>query len=202
MYLGNICIYLLVSTLQFFLNRYGLSFTRIGVGMHCHVCMSPKQLLSPLLDPGWGVPRGPGPFTSHFWCPILYSEAQITHFLGRPEMGPNLAKSWIRYCIPIQDVIKLRSFCNIWWNACMFHCLITLWCFVNKKFAQDPTTCVFMKQPLNPLKWNSTWGNYRLWKQCYHAIPLTALLNPDIYFLRIFYHLSCCLMEHWISNKI
>ena len=99
-----------VSTLQFFLNSYSLSFTRIGVGMHCHLCMSPKQLLSPLVDPGWGCP---GPLTSQFSCPILYSEAQITHFLGRPEMGPHLAKSWICYCIPIQDVIKLRSFCNI-----------------------------------------------------------------------------------------
>ena len=102
-----------VSTLQFFLNRYGLSFTRIGVGMHCHLCMSPKQLLSPLVHPGWGEPRGLGPLTSQFSCPILYSEAQITHFPGRPEMGPHLAKSWICYCIPVHDVIKLRSFCNI-----------------------------------------------------------------------------------------
>ena len=75
-------------------------------------------------------------------------------------------------------------------------------CFVNKKIAQFPTTHGFMKQTLNPLTWNSTWGNYQLWKQSYHSIPLTLLLNPDIYFLRIFCHLVYYLMDRWISKKI
>ena len=32
-----------VSTLQFFLNNYSVSFARIHVGMHCRLCMSPKN---------------------------------------------------------------------------------------------------------------------------------------------------------------
>ena len=60
-----------VSTLQFFLNRYGLSFTRIGVGMHCHLCMSPKQLLSPLVDPGWGGTWGTRPPYIPFLMPHI-----------------------------------------------------------------------------------------------------------------------------------
>ena len=102
-----------VSTLQFFLNRYGLSFTRIGVGMHCGLCMSPKQLISPLVDPGWGAPGGQAPLHPIFDAPYFILRPKLHIFLGRPEMGPHLAKSWICYCIPIQDVIKFRSFCDI-----------------------------------------------------------------------------------------
>ena len=45
-----------VSTLQLFLNTCCLSVTKIHVGMHCHLCMSPKQFTSPVADPGWGSP--------------------------------------------------------------------------------------------------------------------------------------------------
>ena len=109
-----------VSTLQFFLNSYSVSFARIHVGMHCCLCMSPKQLLSPLVDTGWGCPGEPGPLTSQFSIPTLYSEAQISHFSGGPEMGPHLAKSLICYCCPVQDLIILRIFCDILLNASYF----------------------------------------------------------------------------------
>ena len=55
-----------VSTLQLFLNRCCLSVTKIHVGMHCHLCMSPKQFTSPVADPGWVSPRALGPLTPHF----------------------------------------------------------------------------------------------------------------------------------------
>ena len=59
-----------VSTLQLFLNRYDLSFTRIGVGMHCGLCISPKQSIPPLADPGWGA-WGSGPPYIPFLMPHI-----------------------------------------------------------------------------------------------------------------------------------
>ena len=32
---------------------------------------------------------------------------------------------------------------------------IRLRCFVNNRFAQDPNRCVYVKQPLDPLNWNT-----------------------------------------------
>ena len=39
-----------------------------------------------------GGARGPGPPGAQIWGPRLYSEAQITHFSGGPELGPTPGK--------------------------------------------------------------------------------------------------------------
>ena len=58
---------------------------------------------------GSGGGAGP-PLTPHFWGPILYSEAQFMHFLGRSELVPSsLTKSWIRYWPHMTKLISIPS---------------------------------------------------------------------------------------------
>ena len=75
-------------------------------------------------------------------------------------------------------------------------------CFFNKKFVQFPTTCGFMKQTLNSLTWNSTWGNYRLWKTIFSCNSPNTSTKPRYLFSENILSpnfLPC--MECWISNK-